>query len=58
MKFSMSEISKHNSDSDCWIVIQNKVYDLTNYLDKHPGGKRILLKFAGTDCTELFFRIH
>lgn len=34
-----SQVSKHNTSDSAWIVINSKVYDVTHYLNKHPGGK-------------------
>lgn len=42
-----SEIASHKSADSCWMVIHSKVYDVTTFLDKHPGGRAILLKQAG-----------
>lgn len=44
---SGSEIAQHKSADSCWLVIHGKVYDVTTFLDKHPGGRAILLKQAG-----------
>lgn len=57
-KIQLEEVMRHNTPQDCWIIIANQVFDITSFLDKHPGGKNIILKFAGKDCTEIFFRIH
>lgn len=35
---SAQEVSKHNTREDCWVIIHDKVYDLTNFLPEHPGG--------------------
>lgn len=43
---------------DLWIVIHGKVYDLTKFLPEHPGGPRIILKYAGQDATDAFDPIH
>lgn len=58
VKIPFEEISKHNTINDCWIVINNHVFDVTNYLKRHPGGSKIILKFAGKDCSDIFFKIH
>ena len=50
----MSEVRKHNTDTDCWMVIRGKVYNVTRYLDFHPGGKPELMRGAGRDATRLF----
>lgn len=52
--FTASEVSKHNTAHDCWIVIKNKVYDVTPYVEEHPGGYSIL-NHAGDDSTEGFY---
>ena len=58
MSFSWSEIKQHNSEGDCWIVIDSVVYDVTKFLKAHPGGKASLLAYAGSDATEQFFELH
>jgi predicted heme/steroid binding protein len=49
-KFTLEEIAKHNHKGDCWIIVNNKVYDVTAYIDEHPGGEAIL-RNAGKDST-------
>lgn len=49
-----TELQAHNTDKDCWLAIHGHVYDMTGFLDKHPGGKAILMKYAGKDATESF----
>ncbi|CAN0896203.1 Cytochrome b5 isoform A [Linum grandiflorum] len=51
---SMQEASEHNSKDDCWIVIDGKVYDVSSYLDDHPGGDDVLLQATGKDATDDF----
>lgn len=52
-KYSMKEVSKHNSRKDAWTVIKGNVYDITDWIDKHPGGD-IIMKGVGKDATQLF----
>ncbi|KAI1359070.1 FMN-dependent dehydrogenase-domain-containing protein [Xylaria arbuscula] len=52
------EIASHRSASSCWIVVDGKAYDVTSYLDEHPGGAAVLLKQGGTDATAEFRKIH
>lgn len=49
-----AQIKTHNSNNDCWIVINGKVYDVTKYLDDHPGGSEIIMNLAGGDATREF----
>ena len=51
--YTLSDISKHATENDCWMSIKNKVYDVTKFIPNHPGGKMIL-KGCGTDATVLF----
>ena len=50
---SMKEVAKHSTESDCWLVIEGNVYDVTGFIPKHPGEERIL-NGCGKDATELF----
>jgi monoamine oxidase len=52
-KITLEEVKKHNKKNDAWLVINNKVYNVTNWIDKHPGGK-IIMKGVGKDATQLF----
>ena len=49
----MKDVEKHNKKSDAWLVINNKVYNVTKWIDKHPGGM-IIMKGVGKDATEMF----
>lgn len=51
--YSMVEVNKHNNKDDCWLAIDNKVYEVTEFVSGHPGGKA-LLEGCGKDATELF----
>src|SRR5210317_79637 len=53
-----AEVRKHNKEDDVWIIVNNKVYDCTEYLDLHPGGADSILINAGEDATEDFVAIH
>ncbi len=55
---SRVEILQHNSINDCWLIIQNNVYDFTGFIKQHPGGSEILLSRAGEDATSYFIGKH
>ncbi|CAB4288374.1 unnamed protein product [Prunus armeniaca] len=52
--YTKAEVSLHNKRTDCWVIIKDKVYDVTSYVEEHPGGDAIL-DHAGDDSTEGFF---
>ncbi|CAG8101439.1 unnamed protein product [Penicillium nalgiovense] len=52
--YTLKEVQKHNKPNDVWIILHNKIYDVTKYLEDHPGGSAILIEVAGTDATEGF----
>lgn len=52
------EVMKHNKVEDCWIVIDRVVYDVSRFLLVHPGGARVVMEYAGKDCTEAFNQAH
>ncbi|XP_075506429.1 cytochrome b5-like [Primulina tabacum] len=52
--FTLAEISEHNNKKDCWLLINGKVYDVTKFLDDHPGGDDVLLTATGKDATDDF----
>lgn len=47
---------KHDKEGDAWTVINNRIYDISIYLEYHPGGKEKLMMGAGIDGTALFSR--
>ncbi|KZT36375.1 hypothetical protein SISSUDRAFT_70436 [Sistotremastrum suecicum HHB10207 ss-3] len=55
---SGATVAQHNSRESCWIIVHGKVYDVTEFLDDHPGGSKIILKYAGKDATEEYDPIH
>ena len=58
MSVSADQVAKHSSDSDCWVIIGDDVYDVTKFLPDHPGGKKAIMLFAGKDATEEFDMLH
>lgn len=52
-KYTMKEISKHNTTNNAWIVIDNNVYDITTWIPFHPGGP-IINEGIGKDATKMF----
>ncbi|KAE9579275.1 hypothetical protein CGMCC3_g4805 [Colletotrichum fructicola] len=55
---SIDEVATHNSRNSCWIVVSGHIYDVTDFLDDHPGGAGVILRYAGKDATEEYEPIH
>ncbi|PKI75054.1 cytochrome b5, seed isoform-like [Punica granatum] len=49
--FTLAQVFQHSSREDCWLLIGGRVYDLTKFLEEHPGGSDILLSVTGKDAT-------
>jgi len=52
--FQFSEVQTHGSLTDCWLTIHGKVYDVTKFLEHHPGGDDVLISASGKDATNDF----
>ncbi|KAG8186386.1 hypothetical protein JTE90_026804 [Oedothorax gibbosus] len=52
------ELAKHNTKKDAWIAIRGRVYNVTHYMEYHPGGEAELMRGVGTDATDLFNQVH
>jgi cytochrome b involved in lipid metabolism len=52
--FTRSEVAEHDDYEDCHFVIHKKVYDVTSFLQNHPGGMDVMMEFAGRDATTAF----
>lgn len=57
-EYSAEEVAKHNTENDCWVIVNGQVLDVTNFLGDHPGGKLAIMTFAGADATEEFNMLH
>ncbi|RFU32768.1 hypothetical protein B7463_g3533, partial [Scytalidium lignicola] len=53
-ELTYAEISSHSGKKDLYIVIHDKVYNVTSFVDEHPGGEEVLLDVGGQDGTEAF----
>ena len=52
--YTKDEVSKHKTQDDLWLIIDGAVYDVTEYVDEHPGGVAAIMKNAGGDASEGF----
>lgn len=53
-EYTLAQVAEHISPDDCWLVIYDKVYDVTDFLSHHLGGEYIILEYAGRDATIAF----
>ena len=53
-KLTAEEVAKHNNQTDCWFIISGAVYDVTKYVNIHPGGANRIIESCGTDATQAF----
>lgn len=54
--YTLDEVAKHASETDCWMAVEGKVYDATSFIPNHPGGAKIL-NGCGKDATEMFNKV-
>ncbi|XP_042506217.1 cytochrome b5-like [Macadamia integrifolia] len=52
--YEFDDVSIHSQHKDCWLIINGKVYDVTSFMDDHPGGSEVLLSSTGKDATNDF----
>ncbi|KAJ3120260.1 hypothetical protein HK098_004758 [Nowakowskiella sp. JEL0407] len=57
-EYTLADVAKHNTENDCWVVVNGQVLDVTNFLPDHPGGKKSIMLFAGKDASEEFNMLH
>ncbi len=51
---TLAEVAKHDKPTDCYIAVHGKVYNVTSFLSKHPGGEERIMMYAGNDATFAF----
>ncbi|KAL8298929.1 hypothetical protein RB597_007518 [Gaeumannomyces tritici] len=55
---SWDELRQHSTKESCWVVIHGKVWDVTGFINAHPGGAQVILKHAATDMTRPYADVH
>ncbi|KAI9887741.1 MAG: hypothetical protein M1823_000490 [Watsoniomyces obsoletus] len=53
-EYTYADISTHASRKDLYVVVHDKVYDVSGFVDEHPGGEEVMMDVAGQDATEAF----
>ena len=51
--FLQTEIAAHNTAESCFVTIGNRVFDVTDFIDSHPGGGELVLEYGGKDIAEI-----
>ncbi|PYH30980.1 cytochrome B2 [Aspergillus neoniger CBS 115656] len=57
-RISAAEVAHHCSPSDCWVVINDQIWDLTEFAPEHPGGCGAILRYAGQDASQVYNEVH
>lgn len=52
--YTLTDVAEHNKPADAWIAYKGKVYDVSEFVDSHPGGREILEEHLGQDVTNVF----
>ena len=53
-RFTTAEVAKHNKPTDCYVIIEGKVYNVTAHVDNHSGGAACISQYCGKDATAAF----
>ncbi|KAH7011688.1 cytochrome b5-like heme/steroid binding domain-containing protein [Ilyonectria destructans] len=58
-QYTAAEVGKHKSAADgFWLIVESDVYDVTKFIDEHPGGAKIIKRWSGKDATKPFWKYH
>ncbi|MEN9710592.1 MAG: hypothetical protein RL441_584 [Actinomycetota bacterium] len=57
-KYTMQQVATHSTGADCWSVVKDNVYDLTTWVNSHPGGSALIIAMCGKDGTSSFVGYH
>ena len=52
--FTTTEVSSHNTATNCWLIVNGNVYDVSKFLSQHPGGEAEILPYCGKEATKAF----
>mmetsp|Transcript_4691 Transcript_4691/g.8292 ORF Transcript_4691/g.8292 Transcript_4691/m.8292 type:complete len:643 (-) Transcript_4691:83-2011(-) len=55
---TMEEVAKHTTREDCWVVLYGEAYNVSSFLEDHPGGAKAIMLYAGKDATKEFAMLH
>lgn len=52
--YTLAQVGTHASAQDCWLLIDNKVYNVTSFINQHPGGSQMITNWCGQEATQAF----
>jgi cytochrome b involved in lipid metabolism len=52
--FTAAQVATHNKPANCWLIIHGSVFDVTSFLDQHPGGMDVIIPYCGKDASQAF----
>lgn len=52
--YTMEQVSLKDSQDECWVVVNSKVYDVTSIIETHPGGTKPIINNCGKEATQVF----
>ncbi|CAG8229753.1 unnamed protein product [Penicillium salamii] len=56
--FTPADVATHNTaDKGLYIIVDSNVFDVTTFIDEHPGGAKILKRVAGKDASKQFWKV-
>jgi len=55
--YLLSEVASHDKPQDCWVIVKEKVYDVSSFAEEHPGGT-VISTYFGRDATDVFATFH
>jgi cytochrome b involved in lipid metabolism len=56
--YPVSQVKKHNQPTDCWSIVNGRVYNLTGYISRHPGGSARIIGMCGRDGSSAYNGMH
>ena len=56
--YTMADVQQHATAADCWSAINGKVYNFTEWVNKHPGGSLVITSLCGIDGSAAFSGRH
>ncbi|CAH0483087.1 unnamed protein product [Peronospora belbahrii] len=56
--YTWQDVAKHNTAKSAWVIVRGVVYDVTEWVDRHPGGRELVLLHSGRECTDTFNSYH